>query len=165
MTRRFMLEVTMLIYVTDPLFAWARLEDHPQLSTLKQLHEALPDEALLAGLRLARGRGRDDYTVEQLWGVVVLTVALRHTSFEACLAELHRNPSLCRLIGIPSVHKPIFRRRGQAISFYHIKHPKSILNQLLRTCYIRIAEGGAWVRFPPLARRSQTYRVRQPCQS
>jgi hypothetical protein len=34
--------------------------------------------------------------------VVLLTVLLRHASFTACLAELHRNPALCRLIGIHS---------------------------------------------------------------
>jgi Transposase DDE domain len=93
----------MRLYTTDPLFAWARLEDHPQLQTLRQLLHALPDEALLAGLRQARGRGRDDFPIDRLWGVVLCTVALRHLSFESCLAELHRNPSLYRLLGIPTV--------------------------------------------------------------
>src|SRR5438552_12619073 len=46
---------------------------------------------------------RDDYSLEALWGVVVFTVALRHASFESCLAELHRNASLCRLLGIPTI--------------------------------------------------------------
>jgi hypothetical protein len=91
------------LYVTDPLFAWARLEDHPQLSTLCQLLQGLPDRDLLDALRQARGRGRDDYPVERLWGCVLLTIALRHTSFEACLAELHRNPPLYRLLGIDTV--------------------------------------------------------------
>jgi hypothetical protein len=85
------------------LFAWAKLEDHPQLSTLCHLLQVLPDERLLAGLRQARGRGRDDYPLEHLWGVVVFTVALRHLSVESCLAELHRNPSLYRLLGIATV--------------------------------------------------------------
>jgi Transposase DDE domain len=31
-----------------------------------------------------------------------LTIALRHSSFNACLAELHRNPALCQLLGITS---------------------------------------------------------------
>jgi hypothetical protein len=93
----------MELYVTDPLFAWARLEDHPQLATLCQLLQVLPDADLLAGLRAARGKGRDDYPVERLWGCVLLTIALRHTCFEACLAELHRNPALCRLLGIDTV--------------------------------------------------------------
>jgi hypothetical protein len=93
----------MLLHATDPLFAWAKLEDHPQLSTLRQLLEVLPDDRLLAGLRQARGRGRDDYPLEHLWGVVVFTVALRHLSVESCLAELHRNPSLYRLLGIATV--------------------------------------------------------------
>jgi hypothetical protein len=93
----------MQLYVTDPLFAWARLDDHPQLSTLATLLQELPDGPLLDGLRRARGHGRDDYPVERLWGVFLFTIALRHTSFEACLAELQRNPSLCRLLGMTSV--------------------------------------------------------------
>jgi hypothetical protein len=92
----------MLLHATDPLFAWAKLEDHPHLATLRQLLEVLPDQPLLAGLRRARGRGRDDYPIEHLWGVVVLTVALRHLSVESCLAELHRNPALDRRLGIPA---------------------------------------------------------------
>jgi hypothetical protein len=95
----------MQLHVTDPLFAWVRLEDHPALSTLRDLLACLPDEALLHGLRQARGNGRDDYPVEVLWGVVLFTIALRHTGFEACLAERHRNPSLCRLLAIPSTDK------------------------------------------------------------
>jgi Transposase DDE domain len=91
------------LHVTDPLFAWARLEDHPELSTLRQLLEALPDQELLDGLEQARGKGRDDFPVRVLWGVVVFTVALRHPSFAACIAELNRNPALYRLLGIASV--------------------------------------------------------------
>jgi hypothetical protein len=92
----------MLLHTTDPLFAWAKLEDHPHLATLRQLLEVLPDQPLLAGLHQARGRGRADFPIEHLWGVVVLTVALRHLAVDACLAELHRNPALYRLLGIPS---------------------------------------------------------------
>jgi hypothetical protein len=90
----------MELHTTDPLFAWARLEDHPQLATLCQLLQALPDQDLLRGLEQARGKGRDDYPVRRLWGCVLFTIALRHSSFEAGLAELHRNPALCRLLGI-----------------------------------------------------------------
>ena len=93
----------MRLYTTDPLFAWARLEDHPQLSTLRQLLETLPDQTLLDGLSKARGRGRDDFPVAVLWGVVVCTVALRHASFRGCLDELRRNPALYRLLGITAV--------------------------------------------------------------
>jgi hypothetical protein len=35
-----------------------------------------------------------------LWGVVLLTIVLRHPHFEACLAELRRNDDLRALIGI-----------------------------------------------------------------
>jgi Transposase DDE domain len=93
----------MQLYATDPLFAWARLEDHPELSTLRQLLEVLPDQDLLAGLEKARGKGRDDFPVRVLWGTVVFTIALRHPSFASCIAELNRNPALYRLLGISSV--------------------------------------------------------------
>jgi len=92
----------MRVSIQKPLFAWDCLEDHPTLTTIKKLLDTIPDEALLDGLRAARGKGRDDYPVHVLWGVVLLTIILRHTNFEACLGELGRNPSLAKLIGIAS---------------------------------------------------------------
>ena len=92
----------MRIQIQKPLFAWDCLEDHPALLTIKDLLAAIPDQRLLEGLEAARGKGRDDYPVRTLWGVVVLTIALRHTGFEACLGELRRNPVLAKLIGIQS---------------------------------------------------------------
>jgi hypothetical protein len=62
----------------------------------------VPDGALLESLRRHRGKGRDDYPVTCLWGVLLLTVVLRHSSIEACLGDLRRNEGLRRLIGIES---------------------------------------------------------------
>ena len=90
----------MRIHAAQPLFAWACLDDCPTLVTIRDFLNTVPDQKLLAGLRAARGHGRDDYPVERLWRVVLLTIALRHTSFNSCLAELHRNPALCRLLDI-----------------------------------------------------------------
>ncbi len=92
----------MRIAQTKPLFAWDCLEDSPSLKTVRDLLAAIPDGPLLESLRSARGQGRNDYPVHVLWGVVVLTIALRHPSTEACLAELKRNEALRRLIGIES---------------------------------------------------------------
>ena len=92
----------MLIHTPKPLFPWDCLEDSPSLQTIKDLLAALPDGKLLNSLRVARGKGRNDYPVSVLWGVVVLRVALRHITTEAVLAELHRNEGLRRLIGIES---------------------------------------------------------------
>ena len=92
----------MKIQMQKPLFAWDCLEDHPILATIKQLLETIPDGKLMEGLEAARGKGRNDYPVRTLWGVVLLTIALRHTGFEACLGELRRNPALAKLIGIGS---------------------------------------------------------------
>lgn len=92
----------MRVAITKPLFAWDSLEDSPSLATLKKLLANIRDAKLLAGLKSARGRGRNDYPVHVLWGVVLLTSALRHTGFEACLDELRRNRELRELIGIRS---------------------------------------------------------------
>ena len=92
----------MRIALTKPLFAWECLEDSPSLQTLRQLLASLPDAPLLQGLRDYRGRGRDDYPVAVLWGVVLLRILLRHVSFEAMLGELRRNAGLRELIGIAS---------------------------------------------------------------
>jgi hypothetical protein len=90
----------MLIHAAEPLFAWGQLEDCPTLATLRDFLQTVPDQKLLDGLAAARGKGRNDYPVAVLWRVVLLTIALRHVSLNACLAELHRNPPLCRLIGV-----------------------------------------------------------------
>ncbi|MCU0982061.1 MAG: transposase [Pirellulaceae bacterium] len=95
----------MRIAIQKPLFAWDCLEDHPSLVTLRRLFESIPDGPLLEGLRTWRGRGRNDYPVTVLWRVIVLTIALRHRDFEACLGELRRNPTLQQLIGIEAVQQ------------------------------------------------------------
>jgi hypothetical protein len=92
----------MVLHPAKPLFDWESLEDSPSLQTIKDLLAALPDGKLLDSLRRARGKGRNDYLVHVLWGVVVLRVALRHVTTEAVLAELRRNEGLRRLIGIES---------------------------------------------------------------
>jgi Transposase DDE domain/Transposase domain (DUF772) len=95
----------MRLHATDPLFAWEQLDDCPTLTSIREFLELLPDQELLDGLQQARGPGRDDYPLTVLWGTVVLTVLLRHATFNACLAELHRNPPLARLLGIPGEEK------------------------------------------------------------
>lgn len=92
----------MRVSTTKPLFAWDCLEDSPTLKTIQQLLEVIPDDTLLESMQAARGKGRGDYSVRSLWGVLLLSIALRHSHIEACLAELRRNESLRRLIGLDS---------------------------------------------------------------
>lgn len=92
----------MHIQATKPLFAWDSLEDSPTLKTIQRLLSVIPDQTLLDSLREARGKGRDDVPVRVAWGVLVLSIALRHTTIEGCLAELRRNESLRKIIGIES---------------------------------------------------------------
>lgn len=94
------MEAAVNVAMAKPLFAWDALEDSPSLQSLRTLLQAVPDQALLESLRGARGKGRDDYPVEVLWGTLLLAVALRHVSIDACLEELKRNPALRLLLGI-----------------------------------------------------------------
>jgi Transposase DDE domain/Transposase domain (DUF772) len=93
-------EVAMKIAVSKPLFPWDVLQDSPSLHTIRSFLESIPDGALLDSLRQARGHGRDDYPVHVLWGTLLLAIALRHHSLDACLEELQRNAALCLLIGV-----------------------------------------------------------------
>jgi hypothetical protein len=90
----------MNIAITRPLFPWDALEDNPSLLTIRRFLESVPDARLLEDLRRHRGKGRDDYPVRVLWGVLLLTILLRHSGIAACLEDLQRNDGLCQLIGI-----------------------------------------------------------------
>jgi hypothetical protein len=92
----------MRIHDSKPLFAWDSLPDSPDIQTIPDFLQSIPDERLLVGLRAARGKGRDDYPVRVLWGTLLLSIGLRHPSMEACLAELRRNAQLRQLFEIPT---------------------------------------------------------------
>jgi hypothetical protein len=76
----------MHIAIAKPLFAWDCLQDSPSLTTIKKFLASIPDTRLLEMLRQYRGRGRDDYPVHVLWGVLLLRIALRDVSVEATLS-------------------------------------------------------------------------------
>src|SRR3954468_2409162 len=127
----------MVIPAARPLFPWDELEDSPSLRTVKAILDALPDAPLLDSLRHARGKGRNDYPVHVLWGVVVLRVVLRHITTEAVLAELRRNAGLRALIGLDSearVPKPwnISRFEDTLGQEPHRTLLKAIFNVLIR---------------------------------
>jgi hypothetical protein len=138
----------MIIHTTKPLFAWDCLEDSPSLQTIQDLLAALPDGKLLNSLRFARGKGRNDYPVSVLWGVVVLRVALRHITTEAVLAELRRNEGLRRLIGIESengVPKPwnISRFEDVLGQEPHRTLLKEVFNVLIQRLGVAVADLGS----------------------
>src|SRR4051794_17894682 len=137
----------MIAHAAKPLFAWDCLEDSPSLQTIKDLLAALPDAKLLNSLRNARGKGRDDYPVSVLWGVVVLRVALRHVTIEAMLAELRRNDGLRRLIGIESeagVPKPWNMSRFEEVLGQepHRSLLKAVFDELIARLGVAVADLG-----------------------
>jgi hypothetical protein len=95
-------ESAMRIHTTKPLFAWDELDVSPTLATIRQALEAIPDGVLLATLNERRHNGNDTYPVSVLWGVLLLSLILRHTAMTDCLEELRRNAALRLLIGIES---------------------------------------------------------------
>ena len=90
----------MILYTTDSLFAWNRLDDSPDLKCIRDFYAQLPDAPLRAALQQNRGRGRDDYPLRVLWFCAVLQPLLRHPTMELTLAELRRNADLRRLGGM-----------------------------------------------------------------
>jgi hypothetical protein len=137
----------MIIHTAKPLLAWDCLEDSPSLQTIKDLLAALPDGKLLNSLRAARGRGRNDYPVSVLWGVIVLRIVLRHVTTEAVLAELRRNQGLRRLIGIESeagVPKPWNMSRFEEVLGQepHRTLLKEIFDVLIQRLGIAVADLG-----------------------
>jgi hypothetical protein len=137
----------MILHPAKPLLDWESLEDSPSLQTIKDLLAALPDGKLLDSLRRARGKGRNDYPVHVLWGVVVLRVVLRHVTTEAVLGELRRNDGLRRLIGIASeagVPKPWNISRFEEILGQepHRSLLKEIFNVLIQRLGLVVADLG-----------------------
>jgi hypothetical protein len=92
----------MILYTTDSLFAWNRLDDSPDLKLVRDFFAQLPDGALLEALQQHRGKGRDDCPLPVLWFCVVLQRLLRHPTMRLTLDELRRNQDLRRLGGMDS---------------------------------------------------------------
>jgi hypothetical protein len=90
----------MLLHATKSLFPWDELEVSPTLGIIKDALRAIPDGELLATLNQRRHNGCNTYPVSVLWGVLLLSIILRHGTVEACLEELRRNAPLRLLIGI-----------------------------------------------------------------
>lgn len=132
----------MRVAIMKPLFDWESLEDSPSLSSVRFLLQTIPDAKLLQCLEQARGKGRDDYPCHVLWGVVLLTMILRHPSFEACLGDLRRNAQLRRLIGIESesaVPKKwnisrFLRRLGQPMALLLMREAFDRMSRRLSEC-------------------------------
>jgi hypothetical protein len=95
-------EYAVIVHATKPLFAWDELHVSPTLATIRAALEAIPDAPLLAALQARRHHGCDTYPVRVLWGVLLLSILLRHPTTEACLEELRRNAPLRLLVGIES---------------------------------------------------------------
>lgn len=78
----------------NPPFDGDELQTSPTLAAIRHALEAVPDGPLLAALRARRHNGCDNYPVRVPWGVLLLSLLLRHPTTESCLEELRRNAPL-----------------------------------------------------------------------
>ena len=91
----------MLIHATRPLFAWSRAgrlpapADHPRRAVL-----ACPTRPCSTACQQAAATAATTTPSRVLWGVVAAERPVPPRCLNDCLAELHRNPTLCRLLGI-----------------------------------------------------------------
>lgn len=81
-------------------FEWDLFDEAPELAVVKWILDTLPDEEFIRSLNRERGKGRNDYPVEVCWRIHLLVPLLKHPTLQACLAELRRNPTLRRIVGI-----------------------------------------------------------------
>ena len=77
----------MRVAQTKPLFAWDCLDDSPTLKSIRQLLAAVPDGRLLDSLKTARGKGRDDYAITSLRGVLLLGERSEE-SYQSCHSRI-----------------------------------------------------------------------------
>ena len=143
------MDTRMQLDLCQPLFPWDALEDSPSLATIKCFLATIPDSALLDSLRQARGHGRDDHPVTVLWGVVLLTIVLRHVHFEACLAELRRNDDLRALIGIPRDEEDKVPDGWNVSRFLHVLgqqphlgHLQAVFDHMVETLGVAVPDLG-----------------------
>lgn len=81
------------------LFDWKDVDAASDLSRLRLVLGAIPDEGLMQVLEAARGKGRDDYPVRATWNSVLAGVVYQHPNIESLRRELARNGELRKLCG------------------------------------------------------------------
>ncbi len=79
---------------------WDEIDDSPDLERVKMVLDNLPDESLMRKIG-SRRMGRPDATpVRVKWNCLLAGRVLGHRKMSALLAELRRNGSLRRVVGI-----------------------------------------------------------------
>lgn len=89
----------MAIIPQTQLFRWNDVEAKSDLTRLRYVLDALPDEPLMRELEAARGRGRDDYPVRAVWNALLAGVVFGHPTIESLRRELLRNAELREVCG------------------------------------------------------------------
>lgn len=134
----------MHLYTTDSLFAWNRLDDSPDLLTIRRFFELLPEGRLLAALAAYRGKGRNDYPVRTLFFCALLQPLLRHATMQTTLDELCRNLDLRRLGGMASVGEvPKAHNMSRFLTVLGQEPFRTLLQEMFGTLVRRLGEAVA----------------------
>ena len=86
--------------IPKTLFGWEEeFNNLGDLVRLQILLDTLPDETLMKKLRDDRGKGRNDFSVEAMWNLVIAGIVFGHNTIASLLRELNRNKQLCYVCG------------------------------------------------------------------
>lgn len=85
--------------VQRSLFTWQDVYEQGDLARLQLVLENIEDEALMAKLEHARGKGRNEYPIRAMWNALLAGLVYQHASIEQLRRELLRNGDLLRLCG------------------------------------------------------------------
>ena len=81
------------------LFSWDQVEASSEMDRLRMALDAMPDEALMQALELARKGRRDEYPIRALWNSIIAGIVFEHKSIESLRRELCRNGELRQVCG------------------------------------------------------------------
>ena len=81
------------------LFRWNDFDASPEILRIASVLDALPDEALVRSLEVARKKKRDDYPLRALWRSAIAGILCGHGTVAALIRELARNAELREICG------------------------------------------------------------------
>jgi hypothetical protein len=89
----------MAIITQKPLFEWNEIEKCDELVKLELILKYLPDGQLIILLEKKRGKGRNKYSIRNMWNALIAGIVLGHETIESLRRELKRNPYLSQMCG------------------------------------------------------------------
>ena len=95
--------VPMSTVAQSSLFSWENVDRCPEIVSVRNLLDALPDRALLQALEARRKGRRNDCPLRALWRATEASVALGHPTTASPIRQLRRNAELRDVCGLDAL--------------------------------------------------------------